>query len=372
MPARIVAANKYSTPCSSTSGTTTSLPIVNASGDSNQSSTPTVSGQARGQANRISPNWQPDADILAHIRQHNIPEDFAYQQLGEFITYWRDRDQVAHSWGAKFIKHVLQAWRDRESFDARRQRQERERQQRSATLPENWQPRADIIAQLTADGVPQTFIGQCQSRFVLYQQKQGKRSDNWDMAFYSWVKDDWQKRETPYLAPKQNSAMTSDWQPEGHTLELLKGLGIPRDFIAQCLAEFTHKWIEKGAVHSSWGDVFARHVSEHWRIVQAGGKRNAEPTLLANNWQPSADCLSFLQTQMGLNPEYVHQQIPEFVLYWRGRGEVRHSWDKQFVNHVKYTLNQGQNSASQQGAGQSASTRDRSIKQDLTDLSWAD
>ena len=73
--------------------------------------------------NYIAPGWQPDADTLNRIQQLNIPQDFALSQVGEFVLYWRERNEPARAWGSKFLKHVLARWREQESKQAAKQRQ---------------------------------------------------------------------------------------------------------------------------------------------------------------------------------------------------------------------------------------------------------
>jgi hypothetical protein len=56
--------------------------------------------------------------------------------------------------------------------------------------------------------------------------------------------------------------------------------------------------------------------------------------LIAPNWQPDAEMLRQLM-QFGVAPEFIQQQMPEFVRYWRDRGEAHHSWDSRFQKHVQ-------------------------------------
>src|SRR5690606_33093449 len=81
-------------------------------------------------ATLISPNWQPDQELLRQIAQYNIPLDFVRLQVPEFVTYWRERGETNHSWGAKFLKDLLHKWRNYETQLARQQREEQERNSR--------------------------------------------------------------------------------------------------------------------------------------------------------------------------------------------------------------------------------------------------
>jgi hypothetical protein len=73
-----------------------------------------VAGSSQGK-NLIAPGWQPDRETLGRLAQHNIPSSFALEQVPEFVNYWRERGESAHSWGSKFIQHTIRKWREYES-----------------------------------------------------------------------------------------------------------------------------------------------------------------------------------------------------------------------------------------------------------------
>jgi len=52
-------------------------------------------------------------------------------------------------------------------------------------------------------------------------------------------------------------------------------------------------------------------------------------TLIAPNWQPSLDWIKKCQ-QHNVPEEFVNALIPEFVSYWRDRGQARFSWGNAF------------------------------------------
>ena len=68
-----------------------------------------------GSATLIPPNWQPEPSWIKQCAQHNIPEDFLWAALPEFVNYWRDRAQARFSWGNAFYKHVLKLWREEQT-----------------------------------------------------------------------------------------------------------------------------------------------------------------------------------------------------------------------------------------------------------------
>lgn len=69
-------------------------------------------------------------------------------------------------------------------------------------------------------------------------------------------------------------------------------------------------------------------------------------TLLAPNWQPSPDWVKKCQ-QHNVPEEFVHALIPEFVSYWRDRGQARFSWGNAFY---KWTLKAWREEQTRKGA----------------------
>lgn len=50
------------------------------------------------------------------------------------------------------------------------------------------------------------------------------------------------------------------------------------------------------------------------------------------DWQPG-DYFWELLEQHNINRDFAIDQLPEFVLYWRERGEKRHQWGSKFLQH---------------------------------------
>jgi len=334
-------------------------------------STPIVTSNG---ASVIAANWQPDSETLIGLGQLSIPEHFARDQIPEFVNYWRETGQTQRSWGSKFIQHSKRQWIFHTTQMAR--------QNRAITLPAGWQPSSDLQIQIANEGIPTTFSDKILNKFRLYHQKSGTAHLNWDMPFFSWVKEEWQRQDTPFIETKKSTAMAANWRPNQHTLDYLNiSYGIDAGFIADSIPEFIHKWTEKKAIYSEWGKVFAEHVIEQWRFVQAGVNRNPISKPIAKDWQPSGDCLEILSHQSEIDPNFIHAQLPEFILYWTNRGEARHSWDNIFLQHIKRqwaatragstAAKTGNSNERQQNTSGSSRTKDRSIAQQLNDTSWA-
>lgn len=62
------------------------------------------------------------------------------------------------------------------------------------------------------------------------------------------------------------------------------------------------------------------------------GSRNAAH-LIPVDWQPDANWIR-LAKQHAIPDEFIHCLVPEFVSYWRDRGQARFSWGNAFYKHV--------------------------------------
>ncbi len=278
--------------------------------------TPAPASPAIASANRIAPNWQPDRELLRRIAEHSIPETFVREQLPEFITYWRERGEISHAWGARFLKHVLHQWRERETRDARQEREQRD------------------------------------------------------------------TSEAAFLQPDLAVAMHSDWRPSKDALEVLvKHAGISRAFVEDAIPEFVLYWRERGDVGKTWNSKFIQHVKRQWLRYNSALERDTEPRPIPENWQPSKDVFDVLKLA-NIDLKFAHSQVAEFLLYWRESNQVYTSWNTKFLQHVKYhwakqhalnTANSPQvyAHAGQQQPSSASHTRARSLVDDLTDRSWA-
>lgn len=267
-------------------------------------------------AGRIAPNWQPDQELLRRIAELNIPESFAMQQLPEFVTYWREKGEISHAWGSRFLKDVVYKWRQHQSAQAREQREMRE-----------------------------------------YQ-------------------------EATFLSRDQEIPMHNQWRPSRDALEVLvKHAAISLAFVEDAIPEFVLFWKERGEVSKTWNSKFIQHVKRQWQRYTSALEHDTEPRRLPENWTPGAEVFDVLRLA-NIDLEFARRQLPEFVLYWRESNQVYASWNTKFLQHVKYhwakqhalaTLNTQQVDihAGNQSPSPTSSTRDRSLLDDLTDRSWA-
>ncbi|MCH9692598.1 MAG: hypothetical protein K0U59_11160 [Gammaproteobacteria bacterium] len=61
---------------------------------------------------------------------------------------------------------------------------------------------------------------------------------------------------------------------------------------------------------------------------------NPSANLIGPNWVPDTETMARI-TQLGVPEHFVREQLPEFVTYWRDRGEPRHSFAALFLKQVK-------------------------------------
>lgn len=59
----------------------------------------------------------------------------------------------------------------------------------------------------------------------------------------------------------------------------------------------------------------------------------AGKNFIASHWQPSQEVLTQL-AQHNIPAHFAHEQVSEFVTYWRERGDAQRSWGSKFLKHV--------------------------------------
>lgn len=228
-------------------------------------------------ANRIAPNWQPSDEVLAKLAQYNIPKHFAMEQLPEFITYWRERDEPAHAWGAKFIQRVKHAWRNHET--------EFRRQQSSKTMDENWRPGVDAIEILiNKSAVSAEFIEDAIPEFILYWREKDAKAGRWDTKFIQHVRKQWAYFTAAIENDSEPKLIPSNWQPGDDVFDVLRLANIDIKFAQQLIPEFILFWRDSKKVYPSWNTKFLQHVKYCW-AKQGFGHPMAVATPLNSNPQ---------------------------------------------------------------------------------------
>jgi DnaT DNA-binding domain len=154
-----------------------------------------------------------------------------------------------------------------------------------------------------------------------------------------------QPQHKPQPPPPRRSAglLPRHWSPSEDLLQLLAlNHSIPRQFALDQLEDFVFYWRERGEPSHAWENKFRQHVTSHWRRHQqdqAEAFRVTEATNLDNSWRPSADALEILQ-RSEVDPQFIEQAIPEFVLYWRERVAAQgrpapRELNSKFIQHIR-------------------------------------
>lgn len=141
----------------------------------------------------------------------------------------------------------------------------------------------------------------------------------------------------PQPKPATTARSQAAWQPSAELRRQLQLQAIPDDFVDQQLPEFRLYWQQRDPGSSiNWDSRFYRHVVRAWRdeSLNAPLPATAAPAALQRDWLPDADALAILM-QGGVPGDFIEEAIPEFVLYWRERGDARNTWNSNFIQHVR-------------------------------------
>ncbi|MGB1372350.1 MAG: DnaT-like ssDNA-binding domain-containing protein [Aequoribacter sp.] len=143
----------------------------------------------------------------------------------------------------------------------------------------------------------------------------------------------------PTQPPRRAQTLRNNWSPSEDILQLLQlNHAIPRQFALDQLEDFILYWRERDEPSHAWENKFRTHVIGQWRRQQAPKNGSNfevnQPARLDNNWRPNADALEILNRN-GVDPEFVNEAIPEFVLYWKERGSHPKELNSRFIQHIR-------------------------------------
>jgi hypothetical protein len=278
-----------------------SLPVVNMGGG----------------ANLIAANWQPDQELLKKIAQYNIPVDFMRNAIPEFVTYWRERGETSHSWGAKFLKDLIHKWRNHETQSAKQQRHVETdfiKRDQEIAMHSEWRPSQDAMEVLVKHAnISCAFVEDAIPEFMLYWQERGEVGRTWNSKFIQHVKRQWIRYSSALEHDTEPRRIPDNWQPSNDLFDVLRLANIDMEFAKRQVAEFLLFWRDSNQVYASWNTKFLQHVKFHWAR----------------------------QHSLSLSTS------------------------------LTSTAQQGNHHAGQQQPNPVRSTRDRSLVEDLTDRSWA-
>lgn len=206
---------------------------------------------------------------------------------------------------------------------------------RASLISSQWQPDGDTQQQLMQLGVAQDFIAQQVPEFVRYWRERGEAHHAWGSRFQKQVQRLWRDHELHAAKLRNNTAMTSDWQPSADVVEILLRAEVTPAFIQDSVPEFVLYWRDRGELSTTWDSKFLQHVRRQWAIFTAKLENDPTPRAITAQWQPSNDVYDILQ-MAAIDVDFARQQVNEFVLYWMDSKQVHNSWNSKFLHHVKY------------------------------------
>ena len=208
-------------------------------------------------AQPIAANWQPGEEVYTQLAQHSIPNQFARAQIPEFVTYWRDQGQAAHSWNAKFIQQVIRKWREQETDFSRREQE--------LPMTGGWRPSPDAVDVLVRHAaINQCFVEDAVAEFVLYWRERGEPSRTWNSKFIQHVRKQWARYQSTLQYDTEPRPIAPGWTPSPDVYEVLALANIDLQFAKQQLKEFVIYWRDTHQLHSSWNTKFLQHVKYQW------------------------------------------------------------------------------------------------------------
>ena len=208
-------------------------------------------------ATLIPPHWQPSAETLARIAQHNIPPEFVREQLPEFVTYWRESGESHRSWGSKFLQQILRKWREHETFLGSRDRE--------SGITTQWRPSHDALEVLIRHAnISRAFVEDAIPEFVLYWRERGDKSRTWNSKFIQHVRRQWARFTSALEHDSEPRRIPENWQPSKDVYDVLGLANIELEFARQLLPEFVLFWRDSNKLQTSWNTKFLQHVKYHW------------------------------------------------------------------------------------------------------------
>jgi len=222
---------------------------------------PSVPTAAAGRGATLLPrHWSPGEDLVQLLAlNHNIPRQFALDQLEDFIFYWRERGEAYHAWENKFRQHVIGLWRRHQQSEA-----ETFKLPDAQALDQSWRPSADALDIMATSEIPRDFIEQAIPEFILYWRERGTNPRELNSKFIQHIRIQWAKYTSSLEHGTEPKRITEQWQPSEDVFDILRLSHIDRDFANSLLPEFIVYWRDSNQVHASWNSKFIQHVKYHW------------------------------------------------------------------------------------------------------------
>lgn len=247
---------------------------------------------------------------------------------------------------------------------------------RANQISPTWQPDSSTLKLISQQGVPTEFVESQVPTFVQYWLERGESRHAWGNRFMQQVLREWSRwqadqnkvSELPWKQSNssESTQISSDWQPSQDALDILvHQTGVSRSFIQDAIPEFVLFWREKGELSNTWNARFITHVKRQWARFQHTVENDVDPKPMSADWKPNQDVYDVLRLAR-IDLDFAREKIPEFIIYWRDRNEVRASWNTTYLQFIKHQWQTAHETSNNQ------TTRNRKLIDDLTDTSWAD
>jgi DnaT DNA-binding domain len=232
---------------------------------------------ARRSAGLLPLHWGPSEDLLQLLAlNHNIPRQFALDQLEDFIFYWRERGETSHAWENKFRQHVISTWRHHQQNQV-----ESFRAPAKTTLDNSWRPSLDAMEIMERGGIERDFIEQAIPEFILYWRERGAAPRELNSKFIQHIRIQWARYTSSLEHSTEPKRISDHWLPTEDVFDILRMSHIDTEFAHTLLPEFIVYWKDSNQTHTSWNSKFLQHVKYHWakrhQIEQAGQQHAGQP-----------------------------------------------------------------------------------------------
>ena len=214
----------------------------------------------RRSAGLLPVHWSPSEDLLQLMGlNHNIPRQFALDQLEDFIFYWRERGETSHAWENKFRQHVTTNWRRHQQSQA-----ESFQVPEKTTLDNSWRPSLDALEIMERGGIDREFIEQAIPEFILYWRERDATPKVLNSKFIQHIRIQWAKYNSSLEHSTEPKRITDQWLPAEDVFDILRMSHIDTDFAHSLLPEFIVYWKDSNQAQTSWNSKFLQHVKYHW------------------------------------------------------------------------------------------------------------
>jgi len=204
----------------------------------------------------LEKKWLPDNALIDQTNEYGIPKEFVLSQIEEFVFLHREKKELAHSWGIKFLKYVIKKWRNQEISDFKKSKKK--------PIDQAWFPSEEAMEILTKSGIETSFINEEIPEFILYWNERGDKTDTWNSKFIAHVRRQWAKVQHLINSSEVPLPISADWKPSEDFFDVLSLTEIDKKFAISVIGDFILYWKENGQAHNSWNSKFLQHVKFQW------------------------------------------------------------------------------------------------------------